>query len=159
LDQHVPSKAADVIELMARICRHPVSARLADQKLARVEKVVTSWDSERVPAEPAGRWKWLAAALGQSEEAKTIVMAMKLVDLLELARAGHYLEFGPEIPLPIDLRIARISLTSGLLRPSGGGSIGPLMSRAGDIASEHRQLLIEAWRAVAKAAGGLQLLR
>jgi hypothetical protein len=52
LDRRVPSKAADVIELMARICRHPVSARLADQKLARVEKVVTSWDSERVPAEP-----------------------------------------------------------------------------------------------------------
>jgi hypothetical protein len=34
LDRRVPSKAADVIELMARICRHPVSARLADQKLA-----------------------------------------------------------------------------------------------------------------------------
>jgi hypothetical protein len=33
------------------------------------------------------------------------------------------------------------------------------MSRAGDIASEQRQLLIEAWRAVARAAGGLQLLR
>ena len=33
------------------------------------------------------------------------------------------------------------------------------MGRAGEIASEHRQVLIEAWRAVARAAGNLQLLR
>ena len=45
------------------------------------------------------------------------------------------------------------------LRTGKGGSTGHLMSRAGDIASEQRQLLIEAWRAVASAAGGLQLLR
>jgi hypothetical protein len=82
VDRRVPSKATDVIELMARVCRHPVSARLADQKLARVEKVVRSWESERVPAEPVELWKWLAVTLRQPEEAKTIVMAMKLVDLL-----------------------------------------------------------------------------
>jgi hypothetical protein len=33
------------------------------------------------------------------------------------------------------------------------------MGRAGEIASEHRQVLIEGWRAVAKAAGDLRLLR
>jgi N-glycosylase/DNA lyase len=86
-------------------------------------------------------------------------MAMKLVDLLELARGGLYLDFGADIPLPVDLRIARISLTSGLIAPGGGGSIKHFMSRAGDIASDQRQLLIEAWRAVARAAGGLQVLR
>ena len=33
------------------------------------------------------------------------------------------------------------------------------MGRAGEIASEHRQLLIDAWRAVARATGNLQLMR
>jgi N-glycosylase/DNA lyase len=159
IDRRSPSESADVIDLMARICRHPVSARLADQKLARVEKVARFWKSGGVPSKPAELWRWVAAALGQPEEAKTVVMAMKLVDLLELARGGLYLDFGADIPLPVDLRIARISLTSGLIAPGQGGSIGHLMSRAGDIASEQRQLLIEAWRAVSRAAGDLQLLR
>ncbi len=159
LDRRAPSVATDVIELMARVCRHPVSGRLADQKLARVEKVVTRWETEPAPIEAVGLWKWLGATLGQPDEAKTIVMAMKIVDLLQLARAGHYLDFGSEIPLPIDLRIARISLTSGLIAPREGGAVGQFMSQAGDIASAQRQLLIQAWRAVAEAAGGLQLLR
>ena len=118
MDRRVPSNPEDVIELMARVCRHPVSSRLADQKLARVEKVIRAWESEQVTSQPVELWKWLAATLGQPEEAKTIVMAMKLVDLLELAGAGNYLDFGTEIPLPIDLRIARISLTSGLIAPT-----------------------------------------
>lgn len=159
MERRAPSNTKDVIELMARVCRHPVSSRLADQKLARVEKVIKAWQSEQVTSQPVELWKWLAATLGQPEEAKTVVMAMKLVDLLELAGSGHYLDFGTEIPLPIDLRIARISLTSGLIAPATGGSINQFMGRAGEIASEHRQLLIDAWRAVAKAAGNLQLMR
>ena len=110
-------------------------------------------------SQPVELWRWLAVTLGQPEEAKTVVMAMKLVDLLELAGSGNYLDFGTEIPLPIDLRIARISLTSGLIAPTAGGSINQLMGRAGDIAADHRKILIEAWSAVATAAGDLQLLR
>jgi N-glycosylase/DNA lyase len=159
IERRAPSNPKDVIELMARVCRHPVPSRLADQKLARVEKVIRAWGSEQVTSQPVELWKWLAVSLGQPEEAKTVVMAMKLVDLLELACSGSYLDFGTEIPLPIDLRIARISLTSGLIAPAAGGSITQLMGRAGEIASEHRQVLIEAWRAVAKAAGDLRLLR
>lgn len=159
IGRRAPSNPNDVIELMARVCRHPVSSRLADQKLARVEKVIRAWEAEQVTSQPVELWKWLAVTLGQPEEAKTVVMAMKLVDLLELAGSGNYLDFGTEIPLPIDLRIARISLTSGLIAPAGGGSINQFMGRAGEIASEHRQVLIEGWRAVAKAAGDLRLLR
>jgi N-glycosylase/DNA lyase len=159
IERRAPSNPRDVIELMARVCRHPVSSRLADQKLARVEKVVRAWGAEQVTNQPVELWRWLAATLGQPEEAKTVVMAMKLVDLLALAGSGNYLDFGAEIPLPIDLRIARISLTSGLIAPAAGGSINHLMGRAGEIASEHRQVLIDAWRAVARAAGNLQVLR
>jgi N-glycosylase/DNA lyase len=159
IERRAPSSPKDVIEFMARVCRHPVSSRLADQKLARVEKLIRAWESEQVTSQPVELWRWLAVTLGQPEEAKTVVMAMKLVDLLELAGSGNYLDFGTEIPLPIDLRIARISLTSGLIAPAAGGSINQLMGRAGEIASEHRQVLIEAWRAVAKAAGDLRLMR
>jgi N-glycosylase/DNA lyase len=159
IERRTPSNVSNVVDLMARVCSNPVSSQLADQKLARVEKVVTAWQTDDVRSQPIELWRWLAATLGQPQEAKTVVMAMKLVDLLELSRDGRYHDFGIAIPLPIDLRIARISLTSGLIAPTGGGSISHLMSRAGDIASERRQLLIEAWRAVATAAGGLQLLR
>ena len=120
IERRAPSNPADVIEFMARVCRHPVSSRLADQKLARVEKVIRAWESEQVTSQPVELWRWLAVTLGQPEEAKTVVMAMKLVDLLELAGSGNYLDFGAEIPLPIDLRIARISLTSGLIAPGRG---------------------------------------
>lgn len=61
IDRRSPSKSADVIDLMARVCRHPVSARLAEQKLVRVENVVRSWESERVRGKPAELWRWLAA--------------------------------------------------------------------------------------------------
>jgi N-glycosylase/DNA lyase len=141
IERRAPSNPAKVIDLMARVCGHPVSSRLADQKLSRVEKVIRAWQSEQVPRQPVALWKWLAMTLGQPEEAKTVVMAMKLVDLLELAGSGHYLDFGTEIPLPIDLRIARISLTSGLIAPTTGGSIGLLLDRAGEIATEHRPIL------------------
>lgn len=158
IDRRPPQTPADVVDLMTRVRQHLVSVRFADQKLVRVEKIVRSW-SDRVPSTPEGLWKWLGQTLGQSEEAKTVVMAMKLIDLLELARTGRYLDFGPEVPLPIDLRIVRISLTSGLIASGQQASLNALMGRAGDIASVQRQLLIDAWRAVAKAAGGLQLLR
>ena len=159
IERRAPSSPKDVIEFMARVCRHPVSSRLADQKLARVEKVLRAWEirtgseSARGTVEMARRDAWTTGG-GQ-----TVVMAMKLVDLLELAGSDNYLDFGTDIPRPIDLRSARISLTSGLIAPAAGGSINQLMGRAGEIASEHRQVLIEAWRAVAKAAGNLQLLR
>ena len=100
IERRAPSNPKDVIEFMARVCRHPVSSRLADQKLARVEKVIRAWESEQVTSQPVQLWRWLAVTLGQPEEAKTVVMAMKLVDLLELAGSGNYLDFGTEIPLP-----------------------------------------------------------
>ena len=100
MERRAPSNPKDVIELMARVCRHPVSSRLADQKLARVEKVIRAWESEQVTSQPVELWKWLAVTLGQPEEAKTVVMAMKLVDLLELAGSGNYLDFGRKFHCP-----------------------------------------------------------
>ena len=52
IERRAPSNPKDVIELMARVCRHPVSSRLADQKLARVEKVIRAWGSEQVTSQP-----------------------------------------------------------------------------------------------------------
>ncbi len=72
IERRAPSNPKDVIELMARVCRHPVSSRLADQKLVRVEKVISAWESEQVTSQPVELWKWLAVTLGQPEEAKTV---------------------------------------------------------------------------------------
>jgi hypothetical protein len=87
------------------------------------------------------------------------VMAMKLVDLLELAVSGNYLDSGTEIPLPIELRIARISLTSGLIAPAAGGSINQLMGRWRNRLRAPTGLDRGVAFAVAKVAGDLKLLR
>jgi N-glycosylase/DNA lyase len=159
--QSIPVRAAsDVILLMRAVCGHAVSSRLAQQKLTRVEKVVSAWPRSETERHTAIRlWHWLAGCLGQDIETKTVVMAMKTIDLLRLARDGTYEDFGSDIPLPVDLRIARLSLTSGLIGSQNYFKVDDLLSTAGDIASIHRDVLVQAWRAVAVDAQGLSLLR
>ncbi|MGE0816172.1 MAG: N-glycosylase/DNA lyase [Vicinamibacterales bacterium] len=149
----------DVVALHTELCRYGVAKRLAEQKVVRVRKLVSRW-SQRPRTQSASEvWQWLAGVLDQRPEAKTVVMAMKLADLLNFARTGAYLDFDTGMALPVDLRIARVSLTSGLVATRDGRPARQMLENVEDIASTYQTLLLEAWRAVATAAGGLSLLR
>lgn len=153
------SNSAGILELLIRVCKHSVSSRLAERKLARVKKVIERWSDGSAPDEPKALWRWLAYALNQHPDAKTVVMAMKIVDLMHLAKHEEYLDFGADVPLPVDLRIARLSLTSGLVHDSQGQPISHRDKDANEVASTNRPMLVEAWRSVSQAAGGISLLR
>ena len=159
LAQSMPSTAEEVHGLLGRVCSQPVGQRLADQKLRRVSKVSGAWHS--APAGLEGKsdeaWVWLSGVLQQDRHAKTVVFAMKLLDLLALARDGRYLNFSSTPPIVVDFRIVKISVVAGLI--ADDGAVSGLLQHAGDIASNFRDVVVEAWDAVARAAGDVSLLR
>ena len=96
-DWPVDSKAKLEV-FFTRLVRQPVSIRLADQKLTRVQKLLASDISDwcgRQTFEVLGRdagalWNRLAAVMGQRPDAKTIAFAMKCFDLLHKVKTGRY---------------------------------------------------------------------
>lgn len=48
-------------------------------------------------------------------EMKTIVMAMKVFDLVHLIYYDDYARFPEDIPIPVDIHVKRISYISGLI--------------------------------------------
>ena len=138
----------DIVEFARELVAHPVSKRLATQKLDRVIRLVSSDLSDRcgrMPLDELGRhgeklWSRLATVMQQSPDAKTIVFAMKCFDLLHKAKAGRYASFG-DIPIIVDLRIARLSLTSGLLVVPGASMARALQEASTVATANHGALL------------------
>lgn len=157
---------AEVAALIDALLARPVSARHAGMKRARVRTFLSStlvdWLSSRsigeVASEPMVLWNRLAGALNQAPEAKTIAFAMKIFDLMHRSLAGSYVHFPSHVPIVADLRIARISISSGLLEPSGC-SRQQAMTTAGEWLPSTRQDILSAWSAVSEASGWVSLFR
>jgi N-glycosylase/DNA lyase len=82
---------------------------------------------------------------------------MKCFDLLHKAATGRYVVI-EDAPIIVDLRIARVSLASGLIEIPGTSVVQSLQN-APEIASSHHQEIVKAWRDVQRQAGGLSLFR
>jgi len=57
---------------------------------------------------PKEVWYRLAEVLNNKPQQKTIVFAMKVLDLITLIAKGHYAKFPLNIPIPLDMHVARM---------------------------------------------------
>jgi N-glycosylase/DNA lyase len=144
-----------------------IVVRLPMRKMERVERLLRSslpaWIGTRsareIGQQPMELWTRLARAMNQAPDAKTIVAAMKGLDLMVKIETGQYAPFPETVPLLVDLRIARMSLASGLM-----GSFAPtdrelLMRRIDLYIEEERVAILDAWNVVSVGAGKLSLFR
>lgn len=98
-------------------------------------------------------WQELAAAPGPSADAKTVVYAMRTYALLHRRATGEAPALPARMPLPVDVRIVRLALASGLIDPSRDGVVDAMERDARRIASDRRDEVATAWNGVAAAGG------
>jgi N-glycosylase/DNA lyase len=126
--QGTPQTPAEVERLMTEVLSRPACGRLRNLKRNRVDRLLRSDVPGRLAAqgmkelgrEPLVLWHDLASAMRQLPQTKTVAFAMKVFDLTHRVATGNDALFPADVPIVADLRIARISLSSRLLRPSGG---------------------------------------
>ncbi|WP_181685973.1 N-glycosylase/DNA lyase [Halorhabdus salina] len=108
-----------VREILGDFMDADVNARLNQQKRDRLlclfESDFDEWflDNHQ-QATPEVVWKELADGLNTDMTAKTVALSMKVYDNAHLIQHGEYREFPPDIPIPCDLQVKRVSRTSGV---------------------------------------------
>lgn len=160
LDRETPVSAGDVARFSRALMRRPVAARDATTKIARIDRLVASAIPSRVSGGVASLdahavttlWRDLAALFGGPDR-KTVVFAIKTLGLLHLCDTARRMPLPAGLPIPVDRRIARLSLAAGLLVPPDGRDLPAAMSAANEIAEHHRDTIILIWRDVADLAG------
>ncbi|MFO0846915.1 MAG: N-glycosylase/DNA lyase, partial [Gemmataceae bacterium] len=160
LERFPPDDAGQVYEFMFELMQRPVAARLGENKLRRVKRLVdsevpqlTSGGVESVDA--VALWPALAKAASADGDrnAKTIVFALKTLGLLHLAATGRRLALPEQLPIPVDLRVARVSLSAGLIGPPPGVSVLEAIENVEPLIESNRVQMIEAWTEAAANVG------
>jgi N-glycosylase/DNA lyase len=139
---------------------------LASLKLARIEKLLgsgvpallRSQGLEQLGLQPMILWHELATGMRQKPDDKTIAFAMKVFDLQHRIATGRYAQFPTSVPIVADLRIARVSLSSGLLRPTDG-SVQDAMANVTKEGGFDANVVREVWASVAEHTQGISLFR
>lgn len=132
----------DVRTTMDRFMDRPVNARFNNMKRGRLEKLYASgfprWFIETYgEVEPLRVWEELADGLENPMRRKTVVLAMKVYDLVHLIAHDEYLDLPADIPIPCDLQVERVARTSGIV----------------DDHVEDGVAIMDAWAAVASRVG------
>jgi len=92
--------------------------------------------------------RFLAHTLGAGLEDKTIVFSVKMF-YYTLKAAGLYVSVPTDIPVPVDRRVALVSLTSGLLEYPALH----YLKAANELRGRYSKLVREAWSKVCRLAG------
>ena len=158
LDEQSPGSPAEAQQFMAALMRRPVAARLAQAKLGRIARLLDSAIPEQVTkgvasVQATSLWRALTSAIGGDPNAKTIVFALKTVGLLHLCATGQRMRLPDQLPIPVDLRIARVGLAAGLIAPPLGRDVPTAMEGVEEIATDRRPEIIDAWAEVAQNVG------
>ncbi len=161
LESDPPADPHGVSQLMARVMGHPVAALDADKKLSRIERLVSSpfpgrvrdRRIEDVGATLEDSWAALAADMRNPPHAKTIVFSIKLVDLMYLQATGRRARLPADMPIAVDIRVARASFASGILYDTAGTPVEVLMRQPTEVLLASRDPHVEAWNLVAGRTG------
>jgi len=99
-----------------------VNARLNSQKRYCLDRIFSSsfpqkiiGDSEFLRQKPYSLWQQLSEVTNRKMDMKTVVMAMKVFDLVHLLYYENYANFPEDIPIPVDIHIKRMSYISGIV--------------------------------------------
>jgi len=144
--------------LMNDFINLPVNARSRKQKIRRIHLFTKSGlineilrkGLEEISSDPVWLWKELARTLGSPMKAKTIVFAMKLLDITSLIVLNKYAEFPIAVPIPLDFHITAMAIASGIV--SYNRPIDYKWREVNSIKTKHKSIFLEAWRLVAEVA-------
>lgn len=113
---------SSIKELFLQFMEQPINSRLKNQKIYRLMKLFNKkfheWfikNYQEILNDPILLWETLAQTLDNKMYKKTIVFAIKVFDLVHFILYGDYCALPPEIPIPCDLHIKNVALTSGLV--------------------------------------------
>lgn len=111
----------DVNSIMDDFLEEPVNARYTSMKRDRLVKLnengFPDWFLDHYPIEsPKEIWERTAIDLGgrRKMSSKTVVLAMKVLDIHNLIINGIYLGFPDYIDIPVDEHVSRIARFSGI---------------------------------------------
>ncbi len=124
-------------------------------KISRLRKFFTSSLPQKMYLNPCmyssdqyNLIKVLSSIMGQDIYAKTIVFAAKMYyyasDVI-----GCNPRADPRVPIPVDRRIATISLLSGLIKPCDIKYSGNLRTIVYKLMSRYKKLIVKAWFSIA----------
>lgn len=118
----------DVRDVLGDFMEKGVNARLNQQKRERLVKLFESgfddWFVENHDSvEAVEVWNQLAESMEANRQSKTVVLAMKVYDIAHLIQHGEYREFPYDIPIPCDLQVERVSVTSGITDSKGSEEV------------------------------------
>ncbi len=150
---------SDLYRLFNYFLKHTrYNKRFTYVKIKRLERFLLSWLAEKVFREPCiysveqyPLLKELAKNMGQGIYSKTIVFAAKMYYYavkLSCSKSSP----DPRVPMPIDRRVAAISLLSGLASPaSSSRALRYLIEEA--MKPRNRDKLVRAWFMVSDYSG------
>ncbi|OYT57488.1 MAG: hypothetical protein B6U76_00860 [Desulfurococcales archaeon ex4484_217_2] len=146
----------DVREAVFDFLKEPINARFRKTKYSRIEKFFSSdfaqylWSKglDYLAENPKEVWYRLAGALNNRPQQKTIVFAMKVLDLITLIVKGHYAKFPPNVSIPLDMHVARMALTSGIVEYHWTGKLASTIVE--ELMSRNPQVFRSAWAEVSR---------
>lgn len=121
LDYGSLNSVQDVNNIMNRFLDEPVNARYTKMKRNRLVKLnkngFPEWFLDNYPVKsPDEVWEQTAIDLGgrRKMSSKTVVLAMKILDIHNLIVNGAYLHFPDDIDIPVDVHVKRVAIFSGI---------------------------------------------
>ncbi|MCD6444847.1 N-glycosylase/DNA lyase [Candidatus Bathyarchaeota archaeon] len=112
----------DVRRVMEEHLKEPVCKRLITLRRERLRRFFGSgfpkWlmsNLDKARGDPRGFWIRLAQSLNNELKQKTVVFTVKVFDLFNLVVYGEYLSLPYDIPIPVDVHVARVALSSGIV--------------------------------------------
>lgn len=125
LDHGSLDSVRDVNTMMNEFLDEPVNARFTEMKRNRLVKLnengFPEWFLDNYPTRlPVEIWEQTAIDLGGRRKMsnKTVVLAMKILDIHNLIVNGAYLDFPDDIDIPVDVHVKRVALFSGITSSS-----------------------------------------
>jgi len=148
------SSLEDVKNVISDFLKDPVNARVRKIKCSRVEKFFNSgfaqylWsmDFSYLAENPTKVWYKLAKTLNNKPYQKSIVFTMKVLDLITLIVKDRYAHLPHNIPIPLDLHVARMALTSGIVKHYEAGKL--TSSIVEEMMTQNPQIFRNAWAKV-----------
>jgi len=108
--------------LMKAFLAEPINARFRNTKIGRLNKLFKlnfcRWlieNYEDTLKNPVMLWRRLALDLNNQMHQKTIVFAMKTLDLTNLIINGEYLPFPENTPIPVDFHTRNMAISTGII--------------------------------------------
>ncbi len=124
-------------------------------KISRLKKFFSSSLPKKMYSDPCmysndqyNLIRTLSSIMGQDIYAKTVVFAAKMYYYASDIIGCNPLA-DPRVPMPVDRRIATVSLLSGLIKPCNLRYFGNLRTIVYKLMSKYKKLLVKAWFSIA----------